>query len=245
MNTDNIAISGETIDYGPCAFLDAYDPAEVFSSIDHGGRYAFANQPTIAQWNLARFAETLLPLIDPETGKAIEAATAVIEAFPAHFQAAWLAGMRAKIGLARAEQGDEALIAALLEAMHQGRADYTLTFRLLADAAADDLADRNLRALFKEESAIADWLSRWRSRLAREALAPHERAAAMRAVNPAIIPRNHRVEQALAAAQSGDFVPFQRLTAALARPFDNTPAFADLTTPPAPHERVTQTFCGT
>ncbi len=245
MNTDNMAISGETIDYGPCAFLDAYDPAEVFSSIDHGGRYAFANQPTIAQWNLARFAETLLPLIDPETDKAIEAAIAVIEAFPAHFKAAWLAGMRAKIGLARTEEGDEPLIAALLEAMHQGRADYTLTFRQLADAAADDLADRNLRALFKQESAMADWLSRWRSRLAREASAPHERAAAMRAVNPAIIPRNHRVEQALAAAQSGDFVPFRRLTAALARPFDDDAAFADLTTPPAPHERVTQTFCGT
>lgn len=245
MNTDNMAISGETIDYGPCAFLDAYDPASVFSSIDHGGRYAFSNQPSIAQWNLARFAETLLPLIDPNTDKAVEAASAVIDAFPERFAAIWAAGMRAKVGLASEEDGDDLLLAALLEAMHEGHADYTLTFRRLADAAADARADHAVRERFAQESAIGAWLERWRARLARETQSPHERAAAMRSVNPALIPRNHRVEQALAAAQSGDLAPFERLMAALARPYEDDVAFADLATPPAEHERVTQTFCGT
>lgn len=245
MNTDNMAVSGETIDYGPCAFMDAYDPSAVFSSIDHGGRYAFANQPAIAQWNLARFAETLLTLIDPDTDKAIAAASDVIEMFGTRFSSAWQAGMRAKIGLAREEGDDAALVEALLSAMHGAAADYTLTFRRLCDAAAGERADGDVLALFARTDAIAAWLSRWRARLQRETPSPQLRAAAMRGVNPAVIPRNHRIEEAIVAAVSGDFAPFNRLHTVLARPYEEDAGAHDLTLPPAQHERVLQTFCGT
>ncbi len=245
MNTDNMAVSGETIDYGPCAFLDAYDPSAVFSSIDHGGRYAFANQPAIAQWNLARFAETLLSLIDPDTEKAIAVASDVIEAFGARFASAWQTGMRAKIGLAREEADDPALIEALLAAMHAGGADFTLTFRRLCDAGQDARADGDVLALFAQTGAIEAWLARWRERLQRETVSPQARAKAMRGVNPAVIPRNHRIEEAILAAVAGDFAPFSRLHAVLVQPFEADAAAHDLTLPPAPHERVLQTFCGT
>ena len=248
MNTDNMAVSGETIDYGPCAFMDAYDPETVFSSIDHGGRYAFANQPRIAQWNLARLAETLLPLIDSNTDAAIEAATAVLEAFPARFERLWLDGMRAKIGLigVTTENGDDPeLVQGLLDAMHAGKADYTLTFRALCEAAADPREDAGVRALFTEGAAFDAWAARWRMRLAAEPGSPAERASAMRRVNPRFIPRNHRVEQAIEAALGGDFGPFETLSQVLARPFEEQPEHAEHAVPPRDEERVLQTFCGT
>jgi uncharacterized protein YdiU (UPF0061 family) len=245
MNTDNMAVSGETIDYGPCAFMDAYDPATVFSSIDHGGRYAFANQPRIAQWNLARLAETLLPLIDPDVDAAIAAATAVLDAFPARFEQLWLEGMRAKIGLATEDGDDRELLQGLLDVMHAGRADYTLTFRRLCEAAADPPQDAGVRELFAQPAAFDAWAARWRMRLARDPRSPAERARAMRSVNPLFIPRNHRVEQAIAAGLSDDFEPFARLSAVLARPFDEQPEHADYALPPRGEERVLQTFCGT
>jgi uncharacterized protein YdiU (UPF0061 family) len=245
MNTDNMALSGETIDYGPCAFLDAYDPAAVFSSIDHHGRYAFANQPRIAQWNLARLAETLLPLIDADTQAAVAAATAVLDTFPARFAQHWLDGMRAKLGLATAAAGDQALVQGLLDALHAGAADYTLAFRRLCDAAAEPGAEAELRALCADPTALDAWLPRWRARLAAEPRPAAERARAMRAVNPLFIPRNHRIEQAIGAAIGGDFAPFARLATVLARPFDDQPEHAELALPPRPEERVLQTFCGT
>src|SRR6187399_2408401 len=212
MNTDNIAISGETIDYGPCAFMDNYDPNTVFSSIDHGGRYAYDNQPAIAQWNLARFAETLLPLIDSDAGKAVEIATAVVKNFMPVFDARLLACMRRKIGVASEKEGDVELVRDLFATMQSASADFTLTFRRLARCAADPGNDASLLELFPSSSGITDWLRRWRERLASEQQNAAERAANMRRVNPAFIPRNHRVEAALEAASTqGDFGPFRKL----------------------------------
>jgi uncharacterized protein YdiU (UPF0061 family) len=245
MNTDNMTISGETIDYGPCAFMERHDPGAVFSSIDHGGRYAYANQPVIARWNLARFAETLLPLLSADNGRAIALATEVIDAFPALFAAALLRGQRAKLGLVQ-EQADDAALAldwlALLEAQ---QVDFTLAWRRLAGAAAGDAGP--LRALFGEPQAIDPWLARWRLRCAAEGGDAEARAQAMRDVNPIVIARNHRVEEALAAAvRQGDLGPFERLLAALERPFEErseTAYYAE----PAPPEVTAgyQTFCGT
>jgi uncharacterized protein YdiU (UPF0061 family) len=245
MNTDNMAISGETIDYGPCAFMDSYDPNTVFSSIDHGGRYAYANQPLIAQWNLARFAETLLFLIDPEPEKAIRVATEVIEPFAGQFNAHFLAGMRRKIGLASQREGDTELIRRLLAAMQESQADFTLTFRALALAA--DSADRlPLPGEPGPENLPAEgWLRDWQERVAHDPQTPAERAAAMRRVNPAFIPRNHRVQAALDAADAGDYTLFLRLVKILQRPFDEQADLAAYTQPPQPSERVLQTFCGT
>jgi uncharacterized protein YdiU (UPF0061 family) len=243
MNTDNTAISGETIDYGPCAFMDAYDPARVFSSIDRGGRYAYANQPRIAQWNLARFAETLLILVDENVDRAIAAATETIEAFPARYEAHFLAAMRAKLGLASPRDGDDALIGEFLDLLHAASADFTLSFRALAGAAQGE--DAALIEAVPNAATRDAWLSRWRERLAAEPADPRERAAAMRRVNPAYIPRNHRIEEAIAAAIGGDYAPFRRLAAVLADPFADRPADADYAAPPAPSERVYRTFCGT
>jgi serine/tyrosine/threonine adenylyltransferase len=246
MNTDNTALSGETIDFGPCAFLDSYDPATTFSAIDELGRYAYGNQPTMAQWNLARFAETLLPLLDPNPERAVEIANEAISMFTSRFQEHWLAGMRAKLGLVRNEEGDLELARALLRAMHENAADFTLTFRRLCDAAVDEKADVNLRALFANPAAYDNWASRWRSRLAAERLDLDARAQAMRAVNPAFIPRNHRVEQALdAAIEYGDFSRFAGLLTVLSRPYEDQAVFADYANPPDTDERVFRTFCGT
>lgn len=246
MNTDNTTISGETIDYGPCAFMDAYDPATVFSAIDQFGRYAYANQPHIANWNLARFAECILPLIDDDQDAAIARANDVIQGFAERFGRHWLAGMRAKLGMVRAEDGDEELLRLLLEAMHQGKADYTLTFRRLADAALGAEGIEATRALFETPTAFDAWLPRWQARVAREEAAPATRAAAMRAVNPAVIPRNHRVEHALnAAIEHDDLAPFETLVEALARPFDADRDGTPLAEPPGASERVCRTFCGT
>ena len=246
MNTDNMAISGETIDYGPCAFMDRYHPKTVFSSIDHNGRYAYANQAAIAQWNLARFAETLLPLIDPDTDKAVSLAMEVIEPFIARFDARFVEGMRRKIGLASAEESDVDLIKRLLATMQEGEADFTLTFRRLALAAESADEPGPLRELFSQTSGIDGWLSDWRQRLMRDPQSAAERAASMRRVNPAFIPRNHRVEAALnAASDRGELEPFRRLLEILQRPYDDQPDVAEYGQPPEPSERVLQTFCGT
>jgi uncharacterized protein YdiU (UPF0061 family) len=248
MNTDNMAISGETIDYGPCAFMDKYDPKTVFSSIDHAGRYAYANQPGIAQWNVARLAETLLPLIDSDSDKAVGLATEVVESFIAQFDTHFLQAMRRKIGLASAVEGDADLINRLLATMRDAGADFTLTFRrLVLEAEAPAQGERTaLRELFTADSAIDEWLRDWRQRLANDPQSPSERAAAMRRVNPAFIPRNHRVEAALSAASSnGDYRPFRELLGILQRPHDDQPDFAGYSQPPAPSEHVFKTFCGT
>jgi uncharacterized protein YdiU (UPF0061 family) len=246
MNTDNTALSGETIDFGPCAFMDAYDPATSFSAIDEFGRYAYANQPSIAQWNLARFAETLLPLVDPDAERAVELATEAVSAFGSRYQAHWLAGMREKLGLSSADDGDLDLARDLLRAMQENAADFTLTFRRLCAAAADETADSGLRGLFANPGAYDRWAVRWRSRLALDAREPEARAKAMRAVNPAFIPRNHRVEQALdAAIDDGDFSPFADLLTVLSKPYEDQPSFAQYADPPQTSERVFRTFCGT
>jgi serine/tyrosine/threonine adenylyltransferase len=246
MNTDNTALSGETIDFGPCAFMDSYDPATAFSAIDDFGRYAYANQPTIAQWNLARFAETLLPLVDPNLDRAIELAGEAISAFTSRYQDHWLAGMREKLGLSGTEEGDLDLVSVLLQAMHENVADFTLTFRRLCAAAADEKADLGVRGLFANPGAYDSWAARWRSRLVADGREPSARAKAMRSVNPAFIPRNHRLEQALdAATESGDFSPFADLLTVLSRPYEDQAAFADYAKPPQTGERVFRTFCGT
>jgi serine/tyrosine/threonine adenylyltransferase len=246
MNTDNTSISGETIDYGPCAFMDHYDPAAVFSSIDEQGRYAYANQPRIALWNLTRLAECLLPLFSDDKDKAIEEAQSVLAEFPAKFTAAYQSGLRQKIGLFTARDGDEALVQDLLDAMAKNKADFTLTFRRLSGAAEDATRDQDVRALFTAPLAYDEWAARWRQRTAEEPQTPAERAAMMRAINPAFIPRNHRIEAVIqAAVASDDYAPFEELLAVLAKPYEEQPAFADYANPPEPHQRVLQTFCGT
>jgi uncharacterized protein YdiU (UPF0061 family) len=246
MNTDNMAVSGETIDFGPCAFVDAFDPAAVFSSIDERGRYAYGNQPHAAAWNLARFAETLLPLIDTNLQRAIELASEAISSFAALYADYWLCGMRRKLGLSTNEEEDRALADDLLDAMHRNQADFTLTFRALCDAAAEPQDDAQIRALFGNARDYDQWAQRWRARLARESMAPMARAEAMRRVNPAYIPRNHRIEQLIAAAlERGDFAPFEELSAVLSQPYRAHAGFEAYAEPPQPNERVLQTFCGT
>jgi uncharacterized protein YdiU (UPF0061 family) len=246
MNTDNMTISGETIDYGPCAFMEQYNPRTVFSSIDYNGRYAYANQPSIAQWNLARLADTLIPLIDPDTGKAVQLATKVIQDFMPAFDAHFLDGMRRKIGLASQEEGDTELIRRLLSAMHGASADFTLTFRRLGVSAETSAGDEALRQLFSGAPGVEEWLRDWRGRLERDPQTAAERAANMRQVNPAYIPRNHRVEAALdAASEHGDLEPFRRLLAILQNPFEEQADAVGYELPAAPEERVLNTFCGT
>jgi len=246
MNTDNMAVSGETIDFGPCAFVDAFDPAAVFSSIDERGRYAYGNQPHAAAWNLARFAETLLPLIDNNPGRAVELASEVLATFTPRFADHWLAGMRRKLGLLTNEEGDRALVDDLLEAMHRNQVDFTLTFRGLCDVAAQEKGEVRVRGLFGNARDYDDWVERWRVRSARESTNPKARAQAMRQANPAYIPRNHRIEQVIVAAvERGDFAPFEKLLAVLSQPYRDQAAFAAYANPPQPGERVLQTFCGT
>jgi uncharacterized protein YdiU (UPF0061 family) len=246
MNTDNTSISGETIDYGPCAFMDHYDPAAVFSSIDEQGRYAYANQPRIALWNLTRLAECLLPLFSDDKDKAIEQAQLILAAFPAKFTAAYQSGLRQKIGLFTERDGDEALVQDLLDAMAKNHADFTLTFRRLGDATEDAGRDQDVRALFADPTAYDEWAVRWRQRAGLEPQTPEARTAMMRTVNPAFIPRNHRIEAMIEAAVArDDFAPFEELLAVLSKPYEEQPAFADYAEPPQPHQRVLQTFCGT
>ena len=244
MNTDNMAISGETIDYGPCAFMDHYDPATVFSSIDTRGRYAFGNQPSIAQWNLARLAETLLPLIDTDRNRAIAQATEVVNGFPGLYERYWLQGMRAKLGLASEDEADLNLVNSFLAALESNTVDYTLAFRYLAGAALGE--EEPIRALFADASAYDLWSEHWRSRLARESVTPAERAQAMRRVNPAFIARNHRVEEALSAAvERADYAPLETLLNILSRPFDEQSEFAAFAEPAPEGRGCYRTFCGT
>ncbi len=233
MNTDNMALSGETIDYGPCAFIDAYDPAAVFSSIDHHGRYSFGQQPRIAAWNLARLAEALLPILHPEPDTALACANEALESFSARFQHHWLAALRGKLGLFTAEPEDAAIAEELLRWMHETRADHTHTFRNLKPNA------------HWENSAFTAWHRRWAERLARQPQPWPEVVRLMHAHNPAVIPRNHEVEAALAAATANDLAPLERLLAALARPYEEADQPDGLLNPPPPGTPACRTFCGT
>ena len=238
MNTDNMTISGETIDYGPCAFMDIFDPDTVFSSIDHHGRYCYRNQPHAAQWNLARFAETLLPLLHPAHEEAIALAEHSVHAFSGIFQHHWLSGMRKKLGLFTEEPGDIELIEILLAWMQEHRIDYTGGFRALASEAvpADPFHD----------AGSAAWHALWQARLARQSESKESSFRLMQAHNPAIIPRNHRVEEALqAASEHNDYTVTHRLLAAMSNPYIDAPEYRNYTAPAEPTERIYQTFCGT
>jgi uncharacterized protein YdiU (UPF0061 family) len=244
MNTDNMAVSGESIDFGPCAFMDAFDPQAVFSSIDSQGRYAYCNQPHAAAWNLSRFAETLLPLIDAEPKRALQLATEVIATFSGAFRDHWLGGLRRKLGMALHQDGDAALAEDLLDVMHRNQADFTLVFHGLCNAAENPSGDQEARKLFANARDYDEWAPRWRARLAREDISPLLRAEAMRRVNPRYIPRNHQIERIIRAAERDDFAPFEELSRVLSQPYltQAADAYAD---PPLPGERVLQTFCGT
>ena len=244
MNTDNMTISGETIDYGPCAFIDGYDPAAVFSSIDAHGRYAYGNQPKIAQWNLARLAETLLDLINPDdSDDAVRQASEVINAFPLAYERAWLTGLRAKLGLATEQDGDRELGEALLSLMAAQAADFTRVFRSLSAVVLGD-ADR-VRTEFADPAAIEPWLERYQARLALETGPAEDRAAAMDRVNPVYIPRNHMVEAALQSATRGDLAPFERLVGVLADPFAERPGLEVFALGAPTDFGPYTTYCGT
>ncbi|CAH1680778.1 Protein adenylyltransferase SelO [Hyphomicrobiales bacterium] len=246
MNTDNMSIAGETIDYGPCAFMDSYDPATVFSSIDEQGRYAYGNQPPIALWNLTRLAEALLPLLAEDQDQAVALAQEAVNRFNGLFQGHLIDGFRRKLGLATEAPDDVLLVKALLDAMQRGQADFTLVFRRLSDDAGHAPEAGTCRDLFADPAAFDDWHRRWRDRLAAESLSPEERQRRMRAVNPLYIPRNHRVEAVIeAAVERNDLAPFEELLTVLARPFEEQPGRELYTQPPAMHERVLATFCGT
>ncbi|MEX1181819.1 MAG: YdiU family protein [Gemmatimonadota bacterium] len=246
MNTDNMSIAGETIDFGPCAFMDEYNAATVFSSIDQRGRYAYGNQPTIAQWNLARLAECLLPLLSEDTDVAVAEATDALDAFAGVFAPAYHDGLRRKLGLRMQQEDDVALSGDLLQLMTDNGADFSLTFRRLSEAAADTDHDDVVRSLFIDVPAIDAWLVRWRQRLAQEPTTAEARRSAMRGVNPAYIARNHRVEAVIRAAEDrDDFAPLEELLMVLSRPYDDQPEYAAYAEPPLAHERVQQTFCGT
>lgn len=237
MNTDNMTISGETIDYGPCAFMDEYDPATVFSSIDSQGRYSYANQPRIAVWNLARLAETLLPSLHEDGDEAVRIAEGALKKFQSLYEAAFHRGLRRKLGLLSEEEGDIALIADLFEIMARNKADFTLTFRSL------DKADTRL--LFADPGSFDDWHARWQQRFARESDAAASRHV-MLSTNPKYIPRNHRVEAVIkAAVEASDFRLFEELLTVVGSPFEEQPDMARYSLPPEGHERVLQTFCGT
>jgi uncharacterized protein YdiU (UPF0061 family) len=242
MNTDNMTISGQTIDYGPCAFMDAFDPATVFSSIDHAGRYAYGNQPLIAQWNLARLAETLLALFDTQTEPAIAAATEVLQSFPARYHEYWRRGMHAKLGLDE-RQAAGALIEDLLALLHAHRVDFTSFFRALSSSLRGE--PTRAQALFSEVSAYESWSARWRAHLDSQPADRQRVADAMDAVNPVYVPRNHLVENALTAASTGDLEPFRELLGVLASPFDERPDLKTYAAPAPPGLDPYRTFCGT
>ncbi|WP_323766012.1 protein adenylyltransferase SelO [Marinovum sp.] len=244
MNTDNMTISGETIDYGPCAFIDTFDAKAVFSSIDHGGRYAYGNQPVIAQWNLARLAETLVPLLHDDEKEAIRLATEELEEFPEVYSAHWLAGARAKIGLTEGDDSDIGFVNALYAAMAGQTVDHTLFFRALPQAAEGE--DAPVIELFDDATAIREWLPHWRSRLAAEGRDPATLRAAMDAVNPLYIPRNHKVEEALRAAEAeGDMGPITRLLEVLGAPYEERDGLEDYARPAPGSFGPYKTFCGT
>lgn len=249
MNTDNTSVSGETIDYGPCAFMEAYDPRTVFSSIDSLGRYAYGNQPGIALWNLTRLAEALLPLLAEESGgeeAALASAKEALAAFEPQFQAAHWTGLRRKFGFTAEREGDAALAEQLLDRMAANQADFTLTFRRLCAAATGTAGDAAVRVLFTDPAAYDTWAAQWHARLGQDSGSGQERTESMKLANPALIPRNHQVEAALSAAvERQDFQPFEALLEALSRPFDDRPEGELYTMPARPQERVMHTFCGT
>jgi serine/tyrosine/threonine adenylyltransferase len=242
MNTDNMTISGETIDYGPCAFMDRYHPGTVFSSIDHGGRYAYANQPRIAQWNLARLAETLLPFFGETEERAVEVATEVLQSFTQRFDSHWSAGMRAKLGLASAPD-DTALVPDLLELLDAQAVDFTSFFRALASLVRGN--EGPVRSLFTEPDAFDEWAARWAMARGGDPRPDTEVADAMDRVNPVYIPRNHLVEAALSAATEGDMAPFERLVDVVSRPFEQRPFLLEYSLPAPPDGARYRTFCGT
>jgi uncharacterized protein YdiU (UPF0061 family) len=249
MNTDNTSISGETIDYGPCAFLEAYDPDKVYSSIDQQGRYAYSNQSFAAQWNLMRLAESLLPLLTQESGDenaALASANESLANFAQQFEAARLSGLRQKLGLFTEQEDDAALAQKLLDAMAANGADFTLTFRLLCNAAAEPDGDAAVQALFREPHVYDEWAALWRERLQTESIPAADRAQAMRRANPAFIPRNHLVQAVIEAATlRQDFQPFEQLLDVVTRPWEDRPHLERFATPARPEEAVQQTFCGT
>ena len=239
MNTDNMALGGETIDYGPCAFMDAYDPNTVFSSIDHHGRYAYGRQPQIAQWNLARFAETLLPLTHEDPQEAVSMANEAISGFPDTFRHYWLAGMRVKLGLLNREEGDGALVQDLLECMNRHGADFTNTFRDLSSGSLPE-------ASAFQAPDFKQWFERWQARLKRQPDSWEASLRLMNTHNPAVIPRNHRVEEALeAAVERTDFTVMETLLGFLAQPYQDPPEQAGYHLPPPPAAQPYKTFCGT
>ena len=238
MNTDNMAISGETIDYGPCAFMDAYDPETVFSSIDHNGRYAYFNQPGITKWNLARFAETLLPLIDKNKDKAIKIVTEIINNFGEIYKKNWLEMMRKKLGLIGKKNNDEKLINDLLSLLHEQKADYTNTFCSLMN---EDVQNDKI---FNNKEFI-DWHQKWKECLAKNNNSTEESLKLMRSVNPIVIPRNHKVEEVLEAANKDDLNPFHDFLKVLEKPYENQIKNNNYQSPAPPSEKKYQTFCGT
>ncbi len=245
MNTDNMLLSGETIDYGPCAFMDAFHPGRVFSSIDRQGRYAYGNQPSIAHWNLANLAQALIPVLDPDRAKAAALAQEAIDAFPDLFQSAYRRGMARKLGLAKSQAGDESLAADFLELMAEQQADFTLAFRRLSEL-ADPGSSQDVAHLFEFSDAFGPWLRRWRQRIREDSQSPGERQQMMFQANPVFIPRNHLVEAAIGSAVADeDYSAFNRLVDAIGAPCEFDPEFADCAQPPRPEEVVTQTFCGT
>ncbi|WP_306119463.1 MULTISPECIES: protein adenylyltransferase SelO [unclassified Roseitalea] len=246
MNTDNTTLSGETIDYGPCAFMDAYDPGAVYSSIDQFGRYAYGNQPQIGQWNLANLAQSLVPLLADEEAAAVEVAKGLLDAYPDAFETAYETILRAKLGLAERQPGDLALAKALLALMAEDGADFTNAFRALsALSAAPTGADEGFVAHFSNADAARSWLDDWRARLGGEGRGDADRIVAMKASNPAIIPRNHRVEEAISDAYDGRLGTFGALVDELANPFADRGPDDPLVSPPEPHQVVHRTFCGT
>lgn len=246
MNTDNMSVAGDTIDYGPCAFMDTYHPGTVYSSIDHGGRYAYGNQPGIAHWNLACLAQCLLPLIDGSEEQALEIAQDTINTFPDRYRAAHTRIFSAKLGLETVRESNADLIDGLLTTMEEGQADFTLTFRGLSELTGAGGDDESVRSLFVGPDAFDGWVADWRARLATEPRDDSARQTKMRAINPAYIPRNHLVEAALDAAVEGnDLEPLQDLRAVLQTPFSIQPGQERYAQPPKPDEEVKATFCGT
>ena len=238
MNTDNMSISGETIDYGPCAFMDTYDPQTVFSSIDELGRYAYFNQPSITKWNLARFAECLIPLIDPKKDKAIEIATETINSFDKSYETKWINMMRDKLGLFGQDQKDQVLIIDLLTWMHKNKADYTNTFCFLMDE------NFQHNKIYNDENFLT-WKERWKERLKLNNNTPEKYLSLMKSVNPLVIPRNHKVEEVLEAANNNDLSPLKKLINVLEKPYEKTKENIDYQSPAPVSDKKYKTFCGT
>ncbi|WP_419904717.1 protein adenylyltransferase SelO [Kiloniella sp.] len=253
MNTDNMSIAGETIDFGPCAFMDTFHPGTVFSSIDHAGRYAWGKQPSIAHWNLSQLAQSLLPILHEDPDIAVGIGQETIDGFQEIFSTYYFEGFGEKFGLFPLQEGDPDFIGDSLKLLSDNEVDFTLFFRHLTGIARSLLEDGDkgenslevLRGLFKEHEALDNWLEDWRKRLTQDKTTPEERLEKMKTVNPVFIPRNHQIEAMIQAAVTGDFAPFERLLSVLSNPYSEQPEHADLELPPKPEEIVHATFCGT